>query len=82
MTRWLAPANDCEKNEVAAFTSIKTEGAYEIKVVCQQALSLEVEADDNIMPLIKTDVSNGVLRIKSSRGYSVDHPIVIKIAPN
>ena len=72
-----------EKREVAAFTSIKTEGAYEIKVVCQQALSLEVEADDNIMPLIKTDVSNGVLRIKSSRGYSVDHPIVIKIgAPN
>jgi Putative auto-transporter adhesin, head GIN domain len=72
-----------EKREVAAFTSIKTEGAYEIKVVCQQALSLEVEADDNIMPLIKTEVSNGVLRIKSSRGYSVDHPIVIKIgAPN
>ena len=35
------------------------------------------------MPLIKTDVSHGVLRIKSSRGYSVDHPIVIKIgAPN
>ena len=72
-----------EKREVAAFTAITTEGAYEIKVVCQQALSLEIEADDNIMPLIKTDVSNGVLRIKSSRGLSVDHPIVIKIAaPN
>ena len=54
------------ETQVAAFTSIKTEGVYEIKVVCQQSLSLEVEADDNIM-LIKTDVSNGVLRIKSSR---------------
>ncbi|HET6669767.1 MAG TPA: head GIN domain-containing protein [Pyrinomonadaceae bacterium] len=72
-----------EKREVANFSSIRTEGAYQIEVVCQQALSLEVEADDNIMPLIKTDVSNGVLQIKSLRGFSANRPIVIKIGtPN
>jgi hypothetical protein len=72
-----------EKRDVAAFTSISTEGAYQIEVVSQQALSLELESDDNILPLISTDVSNGVLRIKSKRGYSVNRPIVVKIGtPN
>ncbi|MGI8918785.1 MAG: head GIN domain-containing protein [Pyrinomonadaceae bacterium] len=72
-----------EKREVAAFSSISTEGAYQIEVVSQQSLSLEIEADDNILPLIKADVSNGVLRIKNSRGYSINRPIVIKIGtPN
>ena len=72
-----------EKREVAAFSSISTEGAYEIAVVSQQGLSLEIEADDNILPLIKTDVSNGVLHIKATRGFSLNNPIVVKIGtPN
>lgn len=72
-----------EKREVAAFSSISTEGAYEIAVVSQQGLSLEIEADDNILPLIKTDVSNGVLHIKATRGFSINNHIVVKIGtPN
>ena len=72
-----------EKREVAAFSSISTEGVYQIEVVSQQGLSLEIEGDDNILPLIKTEVSNGVLRIKSSRGFSVNRPVVVKIGtPN
>ena len=72
-----------EKRDVAAFSSISTEGAYQIEVVSQQALSLEIEGDDNILPIISADVSNGVLRIKSKRGYSVNRPIVVRIGtPN
>ena len=68
-----------QKREIQAFTSISTEGAYEIEVVSQQALGLEIEADDNILPLITTDVSGGVLRIKSIRSFSVNRPIVVKV---
>jgi hypothetical protein len=72
-----------EKREISAFTSISTEGAYQIEVVSQQALGLEIEADDNILPLITTDVSNGVLHIKNTRSFSVSRPIVLKIStPN
>ena len=72
-----------QKREIGAFTSISTEGAYQIEVVSQQALGLEIEADDNILPLISTDVSGGVLRIKSTRSFSVNRPIVVKITtPN
>jgi len=72
-----------QKREVETFTSITAEGAFQINVVSQKSLSLEIEGDDNILPLISTEVSNDVLRIKNSRGYSVSEPINIRIkVPN
>lgn len=72
-----------QKRDVPAFTSISTEGAYEIEFVSQQPVSLEIEADDNILPIITTEVSNGVLRIRNNRSFSVNRPIILKItAPN
>ncbi|HEU5460022.1 MAG TPA: hypothetical protein VFU83_05975, partial [Pyrinomonadaceae bacterium] len=43
---------ETQKRQIAPFTSISTEGAFSIEVVCQKDLSLEVEGDDNILPLI------------------------------
>jgi hypothetical protein len=72
-----------QKREVAAFTSIATEGAFDIDVVCQKPQSLEVEGDDNLLPLITTEISNNVLHIRSNRSYSVNDPIKITISlPN
>src|SRR6476620_9985064 len=72
-----------QKRDIQAFTSISTEGAYNINVVCQKEQSLEIEGDDNILPLITTDVSNNVLHVKSRQNYSVAEPIVLRISvPN
>jgi hypothetical protein len=72
-----------EKRDVGSFNSISTEGAFDIKIVCQKPQSLEIEGDDNVLPLITTEVSNNVLHIKSLRGYSVSEPITLKISvPN
>ena len=72
-----------QKREVAPFTSISSEGAFTIEVVCQKDLSLEVEGDDNVLPLVSTDVSGNVLRLKNSKSYSTSEPIVIRISvPN
>jgi len=72
-----------QKREVASFSSISTEGAFDIEIVCQKPQSLEIEGDDNILPLISTDVSNNVLRIRSLHDYSTSEPITLKIAvPN
>ncbi|MDQ2938639.1 MAG: DUF2807 domain-containing protein, partial [Acidobacteriota bacterium] len=60
-----------------------TEGAFDIEVVCQKPQSLDIQGDDNILPLISTEVSNNELRIRSLRPYSVSEPITVKIAvPN
>jgi hypothetical protein len=69
-----------EKRAVTSFTSISTEGAFEIEVACQKAPGLEIEGDDNILPLVSTEVTNDVLHVRSTRNYSVSAPIVLKIA--
>lgn len=68
-----------EKRQTASFNSISTEGAFDIEVVCQKPQSLEIEGDDNILPLISTEVSNNVLHVRGLRGYSVSQPIRLKI---
>jgi hypothetical protein len=72
-----------QKREVAQFTSITTDGAFTIEVVCQKDVSLEIEGDDNVLPLVTTEVSSNVLRLGNSKSYSVNQPIVVKISvPN
>lgn len=72
-----------QKRDIGSFTSISTEGAFEIDVAGQKPVGLEIEGDDNILPLITTDVANNVLHIKSVRNYSAQEPISIRITvPN
>lgn len=72
-----------QKRDVASFKSISTNGAFEIDIACQQPISLEIEGDDNILPLVSTEVSNNVLHIKNVGSYSVSNPIKLKISvPN
>jgi hypothetical protein len=72
-----------EKRDIAPFTSIETNGAFDIEIVCQKDQNLEIEGDDNILPLITTEVSNNKLTLKPTQSYSVSDPIVLKITvPN
>src|SRR5215218_5405828 len=72
-----------QKREVAAFTSISTEGAFTIEVTCQKDLSLEVEGDDNVLEYVSSDVSGNVLRLKNTKNYSTNEPVKFKISvPN
>lgn len=69
-----------ERREVATFDSISAEGAFEVEVVGQKPQSLEIEGDDNLLPLIVTEVSNSVLHIRSRRSLSATKPIVLRIS--
>ena len=72
-----------QKRQIAPFTSISTEGAFSIEVVCQKDLSLEVEGDDNILSLVTAEVRNNVLRLSNNGGYSTGEPVKFKISvPN
>src|SRR5213593_2942773 len=74
---------EVQKRDLSAFTSISTEGAFNIEVVCQKPLSVEIEGDDNILPLVSTEVTNNVLRLKNVKGYSVSEPVAVRISvPN
>ena len=72
-----------QKREVGDFKSISTNGAFDIRVDCQKPLSLEIEGDDNIVSLVSSEVTGGVLHLKSLRNFSTSDPIVFRISvPN
>ena len=68
-----------EKRELVAFKSIETTGAFEILVTCQQAPSFEIEGDDNLLPLVRTEVRGGVLHIFNQSNYRTAKGITVRI---
>jgi hypothetical protein len=68
-----------EQRDVPAFNAIETSGAFEVEVNCQKPASVEIEADDNILPLVQTDVRGDVLYVSTSKSYSSNGGIKLRI---
>jgi len=56
-----------ETREVAGFSKISAGGAFDIFLEQGTMEALTIDADENLLPLINTNVSNGVLEISSDR---------------
>lgn len=69
-----------ETRSISTFTSIDASGAFEIELACQEEPSLELEGDDNLLPMIRTEVRGGTLYIKSDKGFSVKRAIHVRIS--
>jgi len=50
-----------------------------VDVNCQKPASVEIEADDNILPLVQTDVRGGVLYVSTTKSYSSRGGIKLRI---
>jgi len=71
------------KRELSSFKAIDFEGAFEFDVTCQKPLSFSLEGDDNILPLIQTDVRDGVLYLRAEKPYNSRRSVAVKITlPN
>ena len=68
-----------EKRDLKSFNAIDTTGAYEIDATCQRPASFEIEADDNILPLIKTEVRDGILFVSNDQEYHSSKPVSLRI---
>jgi len=74
---------EVQKREIGPFTSISTEGAFNLEIVCGKDVSVEVEGDDNILPLVSSEVRGNVLRLSNAKSYSVNDPVTFRITvPN
>ncbi len=63
--------------------AIHSDGAFALTIKIGPAPGLTIEADKNILPIIKTIVSDGRLNIYSDRSYSVNRRIKITVSsPN
>lgn len=72
-----------EKRDVAGFNAIDVSNVFVVEVTSQSEFSVEVEADDNLLPLIRTEVQNGRLEISAEKKIKSKSPIKVRIgAPN
>ena len=69
-----------EKRNVSGFTSVKTGGAITVDVVSQRDFGVEVEADDNLLEYVKTEVRGDTLKIYTEGCISTRTPIRVRIA--
>lgn len=68
-----------EKRNVPGFLTVEVSGAYEVEIVCQKERSLEITGDDNILPLVTTEVKGNTLHISSNKSYNINRPVTVKI---
>jgi len=61
---------ETEERDVSGFNKVYLEGIGNLIITQGDEESLVIEADDNIIPLIRADVSGGRLTIGFKRGYS------------
>lgn len=69
-----------EKRDVTGFKGVDVSSSFQVEITAQKDFSVTVEADDNILPLIETEVRGGVLRIECSRRVSPKTPMKIIIS--
>jgi hypothetical protein len=65
---------------VSRFSSIDLTGAATIWIAVGRTTSLTIAGDDNVVPLIRTEVRDGVLVISSKHGYSTNHRLDVVVA--
>jgi Putative auto-transporter adhesin, head GIN domain len=70
-----------EKRTVPAFSAVNFSGAYEVEIVAQKEQSLEIEGDDNLLSLVKTEVNgSGVLAVYNDKPFSTKSAIRVRIS--
>jgi len=71
-----------ETRALAPFTEVRASGAFRLEIRSGAgAPSVEIEGDDNLVPLFETEVSGGTLKLQMPSGsYSSRVPLVVRVA--
>lgn len=68
-----------ETRKVAAFTKVGSAGSFDVDVKIGKTQSLTLSGEDNILPLIRTEVKNGELVIDTKDSYRSSKPVKVTI---
>lgn len=69
-----------EVRELSGFRKIDASGVFQIEIVAQKDFSVEVEADDNLLQYITTEVRHGALHLETERKLNTSNPIRVRIS--
>ncbi len=69
-----------ETRDLPKFTKIDFGGAIEMDVTVQKSQNVEIETDDNILPLITTEVKGDTLYISNRQKISWHNPVRVRVS--
>lgn len=69
-----------EARDITDFNSVDVGGVFQVEITAQKDFAVEVEADDNLLQYIETEVSGGTLSITSDKRLNPSSPIRIRIS--
>ncbi|MDY0269492.1 head GIN domain-containing protein [Trichloromonas sp.] len=69
-----------QSRSLPAFHALEVDGAYTVRIACQKDQSVEISADDNLLPLILTEVQDGILRVTSKKSICASAPMTLTIS--
>ena len=68
-----------QQRDVSGFHALEVSNTVHVDVTAQKDFSVTVETDDNIVPLVETEIHNGVLEISCEKHVSTSSPIRVHI---
>ena len=69
-----------QEKQLSAYDRIEVLGSYDVIFTDGEVGKIKIKAPDNILPLIQTEVSDGLLRIDTGKNrYTVKEPIIIYV---
>lgn len=69
-----------ETRDIGDFNGIDVGGMFQVEIDAQKDFAVLIEADDNLLSLIKTEVRDGILHIESESKISSENAIRVKIS--
>lgn len=68
-----------ETRPIGPVSAIRADGAFAVTVKVGSPPGLTIETDKNLLPIVKTEVSNGRLEIYTDQSYSADGRIKVTV---
>jgi hypothetical protein len=72
-----------DKRNVSNFKGLDVGGIFKVEAIAQKDFGVEVEIDDNLVPMVNTEVRDGILHIELEGHVKSRGPILVRVfAPN
>lgn len=68
-----------EERQLGDFNGVESYGSFDVYLTTDDNYSVKVEADDNLLQYIETDISGHKLRIRTARGYNIRPSTTMKV---
>lgn len=68
-----------EKREVSEFKAVKVGGVFKVEITAQKDFDVQIEADDNLLQYINTEIDGETLELSTSKKISSRNPIIVRI---